>query len=1102
METRLQSPFLSTTTTLHPPLLPLPLYRKHNKRKLLPKPNTDKTHKISIKIKSSIHPDPWSLSDGNFSKPKPRFKHPKKPLSDDNARRIIKGKAQYLSLLRRNQGPHAMTPKWIKRTPEQMVQYLNDDRNGHMHGKHVVAAIRTVRAMARLREGECDMRTVMASFVGKLTFREMCVVLKEQRGWLQVRDFFAWMKLQLCGGGLLFSPVQFSMDRKLVPQWSHNGVLSYRPSVIVYTIVLRAYGLVGKIKLAEQTFLEMLEVGCEPDEVACGTMLCSYARWGRHKAMMTFYSAVQERKILLSIPVFNFMLSSLQKKSLHGDVVEIWRQMVAKGVAPNHFTYTVVISSLAKQGLYREACEIFDEMKNQGYIPEEVTYSLLISLSSKNGNWDESLRFYDEMRFQKIVPSNYTCASLLTLYYKKEDYSNALLLFSEMERYKIAADEVIYGLLIRIYGKLGLYDDAQKTFEEIERLGLLSDEKTYLAMAQVYLNSRNVEKALNVMEAIKSRNIVYSRFAYIVLLQCYVSKEDMSSAEITFESLSMSGSPDAGACNDMLELYVKLDKREKAKQFIVWIRKNRVNFDEDLCKTVMRVYCKEGMLSDAEQLMDEIERNKLFKDNKFIETFVKALHGKNMTSENVEAFDTMALGLLITLHLACGDSNKMEEIVKILIESPGGLSVVNKLATNFIREGNISKAETLNACIIKQGCRMETETIASLISLYAKQRKLEKAKEIFMLVPDYPVPGRWVFNSMIDAYAKCGKPDEAYLLYTEAIERGHDLGAVAISIVVNALAMFGKHKVTENLVRKSLEDNLELDTVAYNTFIKAMLEAGKLHFAGSIFEKMLSSGVTPSIKTYNTMISVYGRGGKLDKAEEMFNAACSQGLSMDEKAYMNLIGYYGKAGKRHEASILFAEMQEKGLKPGKVSYNIMINVYATAGLCLEAEKLFHSMLRDGNQPDSLTYLSLIRAYAESMNYSQAEKTIKSMQNDGIAPSSAHYNLLISAFAKVGLIKEAERIFKELSETGLNPDFVCYRAMVRCYMEWGHAEEGIGFFEQIKERVESDRFIMSAAAHLYKYTGNEDEAQSILQSMKNFGIKFLPHLKVGSKLKTT
>lgn len=85
-----------------------------------------------------------------------------------------------------------------------MVQYLQDDRNGHLYGKHVVAAIKAVRAMAGKRDS--DVRMVMSSFVGKLSFREMCVVLKEQKGWRQVRDFFAWMKLQPCAWTVKLSP--------------------------------------------------------------------------------------------------------------------------------------------------------------------------------------------------------------------------------------------------------------------------------------------------------------------------------------------------------------------------------------------------------------------------------------------------------------------------------------------------------------------------------------------------------------------------------------------------------------------------------------------------------------------------------------------------------------------------------------------------------------------------------------------------------------------------------------------------------------------------------------------------------------------------------
>lgn len=93
-----------------------------------------------------------------------------------------------------------------------MLQYLEDDRNGNLYGKHVVAAIKKVRSLSGKAEGSYDMRQVMGSFVTKLTFREMCIVLKELRCWRQVRDFFAWMKLQVSLLVLLqlfINPVEF-----------------------------------------------------------------------------------------------------------------------------------------------------------------------------------------------------------------------------------------------------------------------------------------------------------------------------------------------------------------------------------------------------------------------------------------------------------------------------------------------------------------------------------------------------------------------------------------------------------------------------------------------------------------------------------------------------------------------------------------------------------------------------------------------------------------------------------------------------------------------------------------------------------------------------
>ncbi|KAL0304552.1 UNVERIFIED_CONTAM: Pentatricopeptide repeat-containing protein [Sesamum radiatum] len=721
-----------------------------------------KTHKLkrpqAPSILCCLKPDPWTLSSGNpkdLNKPKPKSKHAKNPLSDDNARRIIKAKAQYLSVLRRNQGSRVQTPKWIKRTPEQMVQYLEDDRNGHLYGRHVVAAIKRVRSTSGLREGEYDMREVMSSFVAKLSFREMCVVLKEQRSWRQVRDFFAWMKLQI-----------YAITVKLSAK------------CIVYTIVLRAYGQVGKIKLAEETFLEMLEAGCEPDEVAYGTMLCSYARWGRHKAMLSFYSAIQDRGIMPSAAVFNFMLSSLQKKSLHSDVIYVWRQMVDKGVAPNHFTYTVVISSFVKGGMGEEALKTFNEMKNLGFVPEESTYSLLISLRSKHGDKDEAIHLYEDMRSLGIVPSNFTCASLLALYYRTADYSKACSLFTEMERYGVIADEVIYGLLIRIYSKLGLYEDAQKTFLEIERSGQLSDEKTYTTMAQVHLNFGNFEKALDIMEQMKRNNISYSRFSYIVLLQCYIVKEDLGSAEVAYEALSRAGLPDGSSCKDMLNLYMRHGLYEKAKSFIAQIRKDRIELNEELFMTVMKVYCKEGMLREVEQLIEELRVSETFEGFPFVQTFIMTMNGQCSTLqeyenwfESLDQSGAVAVELMLTFCLATRNETKMKEKLELLLKTEIGKSVGNRMISKLAKEGDLLTTEYLYEVMMRLGCGLEDAARAAIITLYGKQKKLKQAQDVFAGVAAWATDGGVVYSSMINAYITCGGEEDAFLFYREQTKK-------------------------------------------------------------------------------------------------------------------------------------------------------------------------------------------------------------------------------------------------------------------------------------------------------------------------------------------
>lgn len=105
--------------------------------------------------------------------------------------------------------------------------------------------------------------------------------------------------------------------------------------------------------------------------------------------------------------------------------------------------------------------------------------------------------------------------------------------------------------------------------------------------------------------------------------------------------------------------------------------------------------------------------------------------------------------------------------------------------------GGISNAEIIYDLLMKLDYILEDEVTASLIGLYGKQQKLKEAQDVFKAAAVSSKPGKLALRSIIDAYAKCGKPEELYQLYKEASAQGHGLDAVTISILVNTLTNYG-----------------------------------------------------------------------------------------------------------------------------------------------------------------------------------------------------------------------------------------------------------------------------------------------------------------------
>lgn len=191
----------------------------------------------------------------------------------------------------------------------------------------------------------------------ELGFRDMCVILKEQRGWRQAREFFEWMKLQI----------------------------PYSPSVIAYTILLGIYGQAGKLTLAEETLSEMLDAGVEPDEVAAGCMLETYARWERHDTLLDFYEAMRQRGLVPPPHVYRTMIVTLYRAERFSDAVMLWEDFLVEKLEPNFMLYAIIIHVYNKERRMEEAVQTFENMRNSGHVPDELLYNTIICILGKLG---------------------------------------------------------------------------------------------------------------------------------------------------------------------------------------------------------------------------------------------------------------------------------------------------------------------------------------------------------------------------------------------------------------------------------------------------------------------------------------------------------------------------------------------------------------------------------------------------------------------------------------------------------------------------------------------------------------------------------------------
>nr|GEX14532.1 hypothetical protein [Tanacetum cinerariifolium] len=150
------------------------------------------------------------------------------------------------------------------------------------------------------------------------------------------------------------------------------------------------------------------------------------------------------------------MFDALSKHNLTHEALQLFSQIQNKGQMPEVIAHTAVIQAYADAGKPKDALKVFERMLACGVLPNAYTYSVLVNCLGRSGEWKmvkEGGKWFCEMMGKGIRPNAETCVALFEGVVKCGKMEEGRELVRKMKEFGFQVDEK--GVREVIKGKRG-----------------------------------------------------------------------------------------------------------------------------------------------------------------------------------------------------------------------------------------------------------------------------------------------------------------------------------------------------------------------------------------------------------------------------------------------------------------------------------------------------------------------------------------------------------------------------------------------------------------------------------------------------------------------
>ncbi|OVA05218.1 Pentatricopeptide repeat [Macleaya cordata] len=414
------------------------------------------------------------------------------------------------------------------------------------------------------------------------------------------------------------------------------------------------------------------------------------------------------------------------------------------------------------------------------------------------------------------------------------------------------------------------------------------------------------------------------------------------------------------------------------------------------------------------------------------------------------------------------------------------------------------------------GIKLDRYSYADALNVCARTGDLQLGKLIHGLIVISGLGLRvFLINSLIGMYSKCGRMDQARLLF----DNSDELDDVSWNSLISGYAGIGLNEETLRIVVRMHQCGLKLNTYALGSVLKACCSCfnGSKECGKMIHGCVVKLGLDLDVVLGTALLDMYAKVGDLGNATKVFKLMPDRNVVMFNAM---IAGFFRSETEIYEefadeALSLFSEMQRRGIKPSEFTFSSILKACNAVEDFKYGKQIHTHVLKNNLQSDEFIGSALIELYSISGSTEDSFKCFHSTPRLDIVS----WTSMVAGCVRNGQFEQALTLFYELLASGGKPDeFTISSVLSACaYLAAARSGEqiqgyavktGIGLFSKVgnsqismyaksgdidaanltfKETENRDVVSWSAMISSHAQHGCAKEALCLFEAMKGCGI---------------